>query len=149
MAPFRFRLERVLQWQVKVCHFEEEKVRECLLVVSETAEKLARLKADSLGIEQELLNHRAFTATDLKARAEFRTQVVKDERALIALKQAQTRDLEAQRQKLLAERHQLRLLEKIRERALQEHRTMADRELEASALDCHIFQRNFPANRVC
>jgi hypothetical protein len=75
---------------------------------------------------------------DLKALAEFRLKVITQGRALAAEKQAGVQALEKQTQKLLAERHRLRLIEKLRERALDEYTLAADRELETLALECHL-----------
>jgi hypothetical protein len=38
----------------------------------------------------------------------------------------------------MAERNRLRLIEKLRERALADYTLAADRELEALALECHL-----------
>ena len=138
MQPFRFRLERVFDWQQTVCHLEEEKMRLCRFAIAETEEKLAQLKAGSLATEHELFKRPALSAADLKALAEFRLKVIKQGRALAAEKQARIQALETQTQKLLAERHRLRLTEKLRERALAEYTLAADRELETVALECHL-----------
>jgi hypothetical protein len=138
MQPFRFRLERVFEWQRTVCHLEEEKTRLCRFAIAETEEKLAQLKADSLATEHELFKRPAISASDLKALAEFRLKVIKQGRALAAEKQARIQALEKQTQKLLAERHRLRLIEKLRQRALAEYTLAADRELETLALECHL-----------
>ena len=138
MQPFRFRLQRVYEWQQTVCRLEEEKTRLCQFAIAETEERIAQLKADSLATEHELLKRPAMTAADLKALAEFRLKVIKQGRALAAEKQARIQALEKQTKKLLAERYRLRLMEKLRERALHEYTLSADRELETLALDCHL-----------
>ena len=138
MQPFRFRLERVFEWQRTVCHLEEEKTRLCQFAIAETEEKLAQLKADSLATEHELLKLPAIAAAELKALAHFRLKVVRQGRALAAEKQTRVQALETQTQKLLAQRHRLRLIEKLRERALDEYTLAADRELETLALECHL-----------
>jgi hypothetical protein len=138
MQPFRFRLERVFEWQQKVCRLEEEKTRLCRFAIAETEEKLAQLKADSLATEHELLKLPAIAAADLKALAQYRLKVIKRGRALAGEKQTRVQALETQTQKLLAERHRLRLIEKLRERALDAYTLAADRELETLALECHL-----------
>lgn len=138
MRQFRFRLERVAQWQLQVCHVEEENTRLCVLAVSETEEKLAQLRTDRLAAEQDLLSHRAIAATELKAWARFRIRVVAQERLLSAQRQSRIQALQEQRQKLLAERNRLRRIERIRERALQRHTEQMNKELEALALECHL-----------
>ena len=138
MQPFRFRLERVFEWQQTVCHLEEEKTRLCRFAIAETQEKLAQLKADSLATEHELLKRPAISASDLKALAEFRLKAIKQGRALAAEKQTRVEALAKQTKTLLTERHRLRLIEKLRERALGEYTRAADRELETLALECHL-----------
>jgi hypothetical protein len=110
----------------------------CRFAIAETEEKLAQLKAGSLATEHELFKRPAITAADLKALAEFRLKTIKLGRALAAEKQVRIQALEKQTQKLLAERHRLRLIEKLRERALAEYTLAADRELETLALECHL-----------
>ena len=141
MQPFRFRLERVFDWQQTVCRLEEEKMRLCRFAIAETEEKLAQLKAGSLATEHELFKRPtlpAISASDLKALAEFRLKVIKQGRALAAEKQARIQALEKQTEKLQAERHRLRLIEKLRERALADYTLAANRELETLALECHL-----------
>jgi hypothetical protein len=138
MQPFRFRLERVFEWQQTVCHLEEEQTRLCRLALAETEEKLAQLKAGSLATEHELFKRPTLSAADLKALAEFRLKVVKQGRALAAEKQARSQAVEKQTQKLMAERNRLRLIEKLRERALADYTLTADRELETLAAECHL-----------
>ena len=138
MQPFRFRLERVFEWQQTVCRLEEEKARLCRFAITETEERIAQLKADCLATEHELLLHAALPAGELKALAEFRRKAIKRGRALAAEKQTRLQALEVQTQKLLAERNRLRLIEKLRERALGEYTLAADRELGTLALECHL-----------
>ena len=138
MQPFRFRLERVFEWQQTVCHLEEEKTRLCRFAIAETEERIAQLKADSLATEHELLSRPAIAAADLRALAEFRLKVTQRGRALAAEKQTRAQALATQTQTLLAERHRLRLIEKLRERALDEYTLAANRELEPLALECHL-----------
>ena len=138
MQPFRFRLERVFEWQQTVCRLEEENTRLCRFAIAETEEKMAQLKAGSLATEHELFKRKAITAADLKALAEFRLKVVKQGRALATEKEARIQALETQTEKLMAERNRLRLIEKLRERALADYTLAADRELETLALECHL-----------
>ena len=138
MQPFRFRLQRVFDWQQTVCRLEEEKMRLCRFAIAETEEKLAQLKALSLATEHELSKRPALTAADLKALAEFRLKAIKQGRVLAAEKQARIQALDQQTQKLVAERHRLRLIEKLRERSLDAYTVAAGRELETLALESHL-----------
>lgn len=138
MQGFKFRLQRVLQWQVKVCHLEEEGTRLCRLAVTEAEERIAQLRAESLVAEQDLLGHRAIAASDLIALARYRVQVALRGRDLEVQRQSFVSALEEQLHKLMAARRKLRQMETLRDRSLREHNLAVDRELESLALECHL-----------
>jgi flagellar export protein FliJ len=138
MQRFQFRLQRVLHWQERVCRLEEDKLRTCLAEVAETEEKLARHAAECIAIEQEFSNQPALAPPDLQALAAFRHKAVTAVQLLEQERQRRQTSLDAQRQKLLAERRRLQIIEKLRERALQEHTRAADRELEALSHESYL-----------
>jgi hypothetical protein len=138
VPPFRFRLQRVLDWQSKVCRLEEEKVRLWQHSVAETEARMAKLRADLAAIEQEALSRPTLQAADLAALERFRLMSRQSGRKLEAKRLEQIRELEKQLRIVQAERRRLRMIEKLRERAETEYRTEAGRELEAQALDSHL-----------
>jgi LPS O-antigen subunit length determinant protein (WzzB/FepE family) len=138
MKRFRFRLERVLQWQIKVCQLKENDVRLSVVAVSEADQRIEQLRAASMAAEQDSLNHAALTSADLTALGRFRIRVIKDREALAALKARLLETLQRHRENLTAERRRLRLLEKLRARSLDEYAFAADRESEELATECHL-----------
>jgi hypothetical protein len=138
MQRFRFRLERVLQWQMKVCELKENDVRLSLLAISDADQRIAQLREASLAAEHDALDHPALTSSDLVALARFRIRVIRDHEALAALKSELVRTLKQQREILTAERRRLRLLEKLRARSLEEYACEANRESEELATECHL-----------
>lgn len=138
MRRFEFRLQRVLQWQERVCRIEEDKFRVCLTDVADTENKLARLIAERVAIEEEFAIHTAIAPADLQALASFRRKTVVDQQVLEQERQDRQTVLAAQRQKLLGERRRLHVIEKLRARALEEHTRAADRELEALSLESYL-----------
>lgn len=138
MQQFRFRLQRVLQWQERLCRLEEDKLRQCLAAVSETEEKLAHLAAERVAIEQELASQPALSPADLYALDEYRRRAVSERQALDKEHNARLSLATVQRDKLLAERRKLQVIEKLRERALQEHNRALDRETEALSLESYL-----------
>jgi flagellar export protein FliJ len=135
---FQFRLQRVLQWQERVCRIEEDKLRACMAAVEETGEKLERLAAERVAIEQEFSSQPALAPPDLQALAAFRHKTVLDRKALEQERQDREAALDSQRQKLLAERRRLQVIEKLRERALDEHTRAADKEMEALSQESYL-----------
>ena len=138
MPPFRFRLQRVLDWQQKVCQAEEERLHLRLLDAAQCRENLAKLAARSVAMEHEFLDQRAMFPRELKAFAEFRRSTAKERLELTRELEKKDGLLAQQRQKLLAERRKLEVFERLRERAWKEHSVAADRELEALGLESYL-----------
>lgn len=138
MQRFQFRLQRVLEWQERVCRLEEDKLRTCQAGAAETEERLARHAAECIAIEHEFSSQPALAPADLQALAAFRRKAVADVQVLEQERQSRQAALDAQRQKLLAERRRLHVIEKLRERALQEYTRAADRELEALSHESYL-----------
>ena len=80
MPPFRFRLQRVFDWQSKVCLLEEEKVRLGRYAVAETEARIAQLRADLTAIEREALSPHALQAADLAALDRYRLMTLQSGR---------------------------------------------------------------------
>ena len=138
MQQFRFRLQRVLQWQERVCRLEEEKLRQSTALASQTEEKLAQLAAQRVAIEQEFSTQPILAPTDLQALGEYRRKAVTERQALELERGMRLAAVAAQRQKLIAERRKMEIIEKLRERALQEHTRAADREYEALSHESYL-----------
>ncbi|HLK49927.1 MAG TPA: flagellar FliJ family protein [Bryobacteraceae bacterium] len=113
-------------------------MRDCRLQVAETEGKLARQAAERLAIEQEFSAQQALAAPDLSALAAFRHKTLLDRQALQLELQTRQISLDAQRQKLLAERRRLEVIEKLRERALDEYRRASDREVEVLSHESYL-----------
>jgi flagellar export protein FliJ len=138
MQRFHFRLERVLNWQGRVCRIEEEKLRQAAAEVAETDEKLAQLAAQRAGIEQEFCTQALLAPPDLRALAEYRKKAVGDRQTLEQERRTREAAVGVQREKVLAERRKLEVIEKLRERALQEYILEADREMEALSHESYV-----------
>lgn len=138
MRRFEFRLQRVLQWQHRLCRAEEEKFRVCQSQLNDTEQKLARLATERVFMEQEFSAQPRLVAADLRALAAFRHKSVADEQALGRERQNRLAALDAQRQKLLAARRRLEVIEKLRQRALDQYTHEADRELEILSHESYL-----------
>jgi len=135
---FDFRLQRVLQWQQKICRLEEDKFRLCQSDFAQAEAKIARLAAECAAIEREFSTEQRLAPTELRALAEFRRKSVSDAQTLEKERQDRLTALNAQRQKLLSARRRLEVIEKLRERALHEYTREADRELEALSHESYL-----------
>ena len=138
MQPFRFRLQRILDWQAKVCQAEEEKLRLCLAELARSEQVLAQLAAQTVTVEREFLAQADFAPLDLKALAEFRRRTTLDRVRLLNEQGKVKQALAAQREKWLAERRRLEILDKLRERAKAAYTAALDKELETLALESYL-----------
>ena len=138
MQRFHFRLQRVLAWQQRLCRTEEDKLRLCLAAAAETENKLARLMAEAVTIEQEFSIQAALSPPDLRALAAFRRNAVVGRQKLEREHGTRVAAADAQRQVLLHARRRLQILEKLRDRALTEHTRAADREAEALSMESYL-----------
>lgn len=138
MPPFRFRLRRVLQWQERICRLEEDKLRQFAAEVAETDAKLSRLAAERVSIEQEFAGHASLSPRDLQALAQYRRRAAMQRVAFEQEREARLAVLTGQREKLLAERRKLQVMEKLRDRALQEHTRAVEREIEMVSYESYL-----------
>ncbi len=138
MRRFEFRLQRVLQWQQKLCRIEEDQFRMRQSELAQTERKLAQLGAQCAAIEQEFSARPALAPGELSALAAFRKRSVADARILEQERRNRLAALDAQREKLLSARRRLEVIEKLRERAVAEYTREADRELEALSHESYL-----------
>ena len=138
MQRFRFRLQRVLHWQERVCRLEEEKLRQCLWDVAESEGKLERWADQRVAIEHEFSTQSRLSAPDLQALAAFRRSAITERQALEKEREARMAALAVQREHLLGERRKLHVIEKLRDRALEEYNRAADKEAEALSQESYL-----------
>ena len=135
MAPFRFRLARVLDWYEKQCALEVSRLHVCSAAVAEVATQIVRIREALSAMESELVQAASASALDLVAMDFYRQSTKRQELSLGAELKKRRHALEAQRAILEAARRRFRLLEKLRERRLSEHTYAEDQELEELAAD--------------
>ncbi len=146
MRHFRFKLVRVLEWQQRVCQEEEEKLHAHQLALLQTDQHIEQAKADSTAAELDALTRSVMSASEIRALARYRTRVAADVRALARKRDEQQKAVNEQRQRVNAERQRAKTLERIRDRALEEHVVAADREMEAISLESYL--STWPSRQV-
>jgi flagellar export protein FliJ len=138
VQPFRFRLQRVLEWQQKICDTEEEQLKLERAQLGQVRQHMESLEGRTASIEQEFLSQASLSSSDVKAFAEFRTSTVRSRQVLLGEEKKQEAAVAAQLEKYLNERRRLETLEKLKSRALQEHTLEETRELEALGLESYL-----------
>jgi len=150
MAPFQFRLARVLDWYRERCRLEENRlgVLSDLVVRAESAIRFHRKEV--LAHQTELLHSKNLRAFELAALGSFCRQAKKREAQLSEHWIKSRSSLENQRKVVLAAQQRLHLVEKLHDRRLGEHRYQEARELEELASETYLaaFVRDLNDNNV-
>jgi flagellar export protein FliJ len=138
MQRFQFRLERVLEWRRKKCQMEESRLAVCLDLVHATQRQIERLRAERASIDRELLDRPAIPAADFLNLGHYRLRA--DQEATELAKELEQRVLSAseQRARVLKAQRAVKLLEKMRERRIEEYAILAGRELEQVAGEAYL-----------
>lgn len=141
MKRFHFPLERVRRWRDGQAALEEVKLEQL-------REGLAALGAQKRGIEserarslQQVLHQPAVEAVDLHNLDAYRVHARDQIRAIENReREAETR-LEQQRQRVIQARRDAELLERLKQKALQEWQAASDREQESLAAELYLARR--------
>jgi hypothetical protein len=142
VLKFRFRLEQVLSWRRAASEMEEHKLRRLSFELDRTERARTQVALERTTAERGLLRESAVSGADLSAHAAYLAQLDRQERALHQRRQEQERLVSEQLQQLTEARRRLRLLEKLRVRALAEWQAAADREFEDLAAESHLARWN-------
>jgi flagellar biosynthesis chaperone FliJ len=138
MQSFRFRLQRVLDWRTRSADVERTRTAQCQAALSSTHEAIARLKAESIRVEEEVLYGTRLSGQDLGALERFRLRVKKQDAALRDRQQQQKVALQAQLEALAVARRGQKSLEMLKQRRLDDHVYLENREIEEAAADAFL-----------
>lgn len=137
MQAFRFRLDRILTWYRSLADLEEVRFTECYANLRRVQQAIAQLKAARLAVEQGVIRSAMILPQDLAALCSYRLYARLRESELEIERRDREKAMEEQRDRLIAIQRQVKLLEKLRERRVEEHRYLMERELEAVAADAY------------
>lgn len=138
MNAFRFPLERVLDWRQSELELAEIKFQQ--LTAALAAVDKARAELETAGIRAEILvrDWSPVCGRDLAALGSFRLHVKKKNEELAAQRAACADRLAAGRNAMLEARRRFRLLERLKERRLEDWRVARDKELEELASESYL-----------
>jgi flagellar protein FliJ len=137
VTQFRFSLERVLELRRFQLQAEEEKLARLQQQLEGIDQRVNAIASTELKSEWALRKMPAVAAPDLHTLSDFQARVRKVQAALAVEKQRVTKEIQAQRARLLNARREFRVIEKLKERRLKVWRYQADREVESLAADAH------------
>jgi flagellar export protein FliJ len=137
MMPFRFPLERVLEWRKLQLHAEEEKLAALQQRLDLVIHRINAVTSAELKSEWGLRRLTSVGGSELQTVAAFQARARKMCEALEIEKQQCEKQVAAQRTRLLKARKDFRILEKLKERRHQTWLYLSDREVESIAADAH------------
>jgi flagellar export protein FliJ len=137
MTPFRFPLERVLDWRKLQLRAEEEKLAAAQQKLEMVTQRLSALAAAELKSEMGLRKLPTVDGSELQTVAAFQARIRKMNHALELEKQQCEKQIVAQRTRLLKARKDFRILEKLRERRHEAWVYLTEREIESIAADSY------------
>jgi flagellar export protein FliJ len=145
MQRFRFRLDRVLEWRRKKYRLEETRLAACVALVFAAERKIEELRAERTSIERELIERPAIPAADLLNLSRYRLRASKEEIELGEERRLRLVAAAEQRVRVQQAQRQVKLLEKMRERRLEEHTAADNREMESLAAEAFLARWAQPA----
>jgi flagellar export protein FliJ len=137
VTQFRFSLERVLELRRLQLQAEEEKLARLQQQLEGIDQRANAIASTELKSEWALRKMPAVAAPDLHTLSDFQARVRKVQAALAVEKQRVTKEIQAQRARLLNARREFRVIEKLKERRFKVWQYQADRENEGVAADAH------------
>lgn len=140
MRRFQFRLESVLNWRKTQLELEEDKLERLFAEQRRIEESLASLEQDRAAAGRQVLDAPVVEATQLQALEEHRAHLARRKQLLLAERGGCAQRIQTQRGCVLKAERNLRLLENLKERRLEEWRAETDREQEALAGEAFLAQ---------
>ena len=138
MNAFRFPLQKALEWRRSEVDLAELKFQQLTAAVAAVDKALAEL--ETAGIRAEILvrDWSPVCGRDLAALGSFRLHVKKKNQELAASRAECAARLAAGRSAMLEARRRFRLLERLKQRRLEDWRLAGDKELEELASESYL-----------
>jgi flagellar export protein FliJ len=140
MIPFRFPLQRVLDWRRTQLEMEEIKFKRQAAALAELDRARAELEAAGVKAEVQVRDWSPLAGRDLAALGSFRLYVKTKEKDIAARRAECQQKLDAQQRVMLEARRRCRLLERLKERRFSEWDLAQNRELEQLATESYLAQ---------
>lgn len=138
MRNFQFRLERVLDWYGNQFQVEQARLSVAMASLQEIQQNIARFHAECLSVEHDIIGRRDIPARDFPALGLYRLRARKTEQEFSQELQRREQSVKDQMQRVQEAQRRLRLLEKLRDRRLSEHRYLENKELETLAAESFL-----------
>jgi hypothetical protein len=138
MTTFRFRLEKVLAWRRTQLELEEAKFQQRTLEVRELEAQRERIAAAGTRTETEVCTWSPLAGSDLAALDSYRRYVSGQEKELALRTEEARQRAAAQQQAMFDARRRCQLLERLKQRRMEEWQSAANKELEDLAAESYL-----------
>lgn len=138
MKRFQFQLATALDWRKRRMEAEQARLDELLLREAQLRQALEETAAQRAAAADRLLQARSIDAADLAALETYRRALDSRKRRMQAELVQTGEALARQRQVLSAAMRDYRLMEKLKDRRLEEWRKQLDREMENEATELYL-----------
>jgi flagellar export protein FliJ len=142
MNAFRFPLQKVLEYHRKQLELAEVRYKQQLAVVSDLDRQRSDIEAAGTTAEIEVRQWGGIAGCDLAALGRFRTRVKSEEARIGGQRAEAEKEVAVRQEAMLQARRSAKLLERLRERRLEEWEAQRDRELDELASDSFLAQWN-------
>lgn len=138
MSGFRFNLDRILNWRRKQCQLEEMRLAASRASLADVERGITGLREERLGIGRELSARLSPAPFELNSLGPYYLRAKRQELELtVACTQKQT-EVQSQLAVVRVADRGVRLLEKLRQRRLEEFTYAHDRDLETLAAEAFL-----------
>jgi flagellar export protein FliJ len=137
MKDFRFRLQKILDWQLEKCELIENCVKSLCGELAHIQARIAGTQADLVAAEEQVLHAHRLDGASLNGLAAYRIRLRKRTDSLNAERKGCEMRLTQQRTQWMEARKRYRILERLRHRKLTEYVAEFDRELELLASEAY------------
>jgi hypothetical protein len=148
VKAFQFRLGKALEWRQTQLEMEEVQFKREVAKLAEMDRQRDELRASARRAESRVREWESVTGSDLTALAEFRLHVKEREREMAVQRAQQLQRIAARQASMLEAQRRCRLLERLRERRLEEWRGAEGRELDELASESFLASWNRSLRRA-
>ncbi len=141
MKRFHFPLERVRLWRAEQVTLEQLRLEQLVSHLARIREEKQQTLNARLQSEQQILAQLRIDATDLENLAAYRLHIGNKIRELGGLERQAEGALIEQRRRLIQARRDAELLERLKQKALEDWQAAADREQETLASELFLAKR--------
>jgi flagellar protein FliJ len=141
MKKFEFSLDRVRRWRAEEAGLEELKLRQLRDALAGLGEQRRRIEMERVRSEKEVLGQASIDARELQSLEAYHRHAANQIRGIEARRRQCEEEIQEQRRRWIEARQKAELLERLKQKALDEWRAASGREEENLAGELYLAKR--------